>query len=475
MINYFSKQILIKLAKITHTVSRFFNLGNGSTWPGHVALMIKPTIVGDIMSKSRTEVILIVGTNGKTTTATMLSTILKHAGNKVIHNTSGANLLNGIASTMLLHTNPKGILSADYAVFEVDENNLPIVLQHIQPKIIIALNLFRDQLDRYGELDTIARKWNAAFRHLSPKTTLVLNSDDPLIAYLAKDVVAPVVYFGLPKETKGQEVMEHAADSLYCPNCGHKLTYQKVFYSHLGIWECPSCGVKRPLPTLSDATSSLPGTYNIYNALAATLAAQTLGIGLPAITSALQTVQPAFGRQEVISYKGKNIQIFLSKNPTSFNESIKTITEINHSSVILNASEESHSKDGKQKFVERDPSTQQSFAQDDKSKKPTILVVLNDRIPDGRDISWIWDIDIENFTFQTVIVSGDRTYDMALRLAYASNTQYAIRNSFIIEQDLQKAIAKALEHLKPTDTLFILPTYSAMLDVRKILTGRKIR
>lgn len=392
--------------------------------------MLRPEIISDILSKSSTEVILVVGTNGKTTTATMLTTILKENSKKVIQNTSGANLLNGIASTILLKTNPQGKLSADYAVFEVDENNLPLVLQHISPKIIIALDLFRDQLDRYGELDTIAKKWNRAFQKLTASTTLLLNADDPLIAYLAKDVAAKVVYFGLPETTKGQKTLEHASDSIYCPNCGHKLAYEKIFFSHLGIWHCPNCGVRRPYPTELTQESPLPGVYNLYNTYAAALAAKTLGVSEKTIDTALTNVLPAFGRQEKLIYKGKDMQIFLSKNPTSMNQSLQTIVDL---------------------------------------KAKNVLFIFNDQIPDGRDISWIWDIDIEKFKsqFTNIVVSGDRAYDMTLRL------QYADIQNVQTEPDLEKAVSLSLEKTN-NETLYILPTYSAMLNVRKILTGRKI-
>lgn len=424
-------RLLILSAKLFSNTSKLLNFGNGSTWPGHLALMIKPTIIEDILRNSHTEVILIAGTNGKTTTAKILATILQENNKKVIQNTSGANLLNGIASTLLLNTNPKGILSADYGVFEVDENSLPLVLQHIQPTAIIALNLFRDQLDRYGELDSIAKKWNNAFHHLSKQTKLILNADDPLIAYLAKDVVAKVCYFGLNEKEKGQKQLDHAADSVYCPNCGNKLTYTKVFFSHLGIWHCPHCGVKRPEPCFSETFFPLPGMYNKYNTLAAYITTKELEIPEKVIDKALHTVKPAFGRQETIVYKGKSIQLFLSKNPTSMNQSLSTIVDM-------------HAKH--------------------------LLLILNDRIPDGLDVSWIWDIDTEKFAkqFSFVTVSGDRTYDMAVRL------QYAEYKNVVAEPNIKDAILTAVEQTPDNQTLYILPTYSAMLTVRKILTGRKI-
>lgn len=426
---------LIVSAKVLSKVSKMLNLGNGSTWPGHLALKVNPTLIDDLLKNAPTKIILVVGTNGKTTTSRILTTILKENGKSVVQNTSGANLVNGIASTLLLNTNPLGKLTADYAVFEVDENSFPLLLQHLTPHGVIALNLFRDQLDRYGELDSIAKKWHKALKQLPSSTHLVLNADDPLIAYLAKDVGAEVSYFGLDHTKKEQKSLEHAADSIYCPQCNTKLTYKKIFYSHLGVWECPNCHVKRPLPQISDSYYPLPGTYNEYNTLAAVLAAKTLSIADKTIDTALHKVTPAFGRQESLKVKGKKVQVFLAKNPTSFNESLRTIADL---------------------------------------KAKTVLLVLNDRIPDGRDISWIWDIDTEHFVnnFEHVFVSGDRAYDMALRIQY-SQTEKPF-GKVLPEENLEKAIQMALEKTDLTDTLFILPTYSAMLEVRKILTGRKI-
>ncbi len=426
---------LINSAKTVSTLSRLLNLGNGSTWPGHLALQVQPTLIEDLLKKSPTKIILIVGTNGKTTTSRMLTTILRENGRKVIQNTSGANLVNGIASTLLLNTNAFGQLTADYAVFEVDENNLPLLLHHVTPTAILALNLFRDQLDRYGELDTIAKKWHTAFKQLPSSTHLTLNADDPLVAYLAKDVTADVSYFGLDHTEKEQKSLEHAADSIYCPQCNSKLHYKKIFYSHLGVWECPNCHVKRPLPQITESYYPLSGTYNQYNTLAAALTATVLGVSSKTIDAALHKVTPAFGRQETLNIKGKKVQLFLAKNPTSFNESLRTIADL---------------------------------------KAKTVLLVLNDRIPDGRDISWIWDIDVEHFVdvFENIIISGDRTFDMSLRIQYSQTDKPF--EKVVPEQNLQNAITKALEQTRENETLYILPTYSAMLEVRKILTGRKI-
>lgn len=421
---------LVLLGKVISKTSKLLGKGNGSTWPGHIALKLYKPFIKHLLRNTPTKVILVVGTNGKTTTTKILATILEASEYTVFQNTSGANLLNGIASSLLLNTNAYGRLTADYAIFEVDENNLPRVLDEITPAAIIALDLFRDQLDRYGELDTIAKNWSLAFTKLPSTTHLILNADDPLMAYLGKNTPATVHYFGLSDGKKSS--LSHAADTTYCPNCNHKLTFTKITYSHLGQWQCKNCKLHRPTPNLTSVHFPLDGIYNKYNTLAAALAAKAMGLLDSQIDVALHTVTPAFGRQEKLSYQGKDIQLFLSKNPTGFNESLRTIKGMNA------------------KYV---------------------LFLLNDRIPDGTDVSWIWDIDLEEYVhhFESITVSGDRAYDMALRVQYANAD-----GPFHAEENLKKALVYALDQTPSLQTLYILPTYSAMLDVRKILTGRKI-
>ncbi|HET9946464.1 MAG TPA: Mur ligase family protein [Patescibacteria group bacterium] len=425
------KHILTLAGKGISITSKLLKRGNGSTWPGHIALTFEKNYIRTLLKNSPTQVVLVAGTNGKTTTATMLTTILKEQGFSVIQNTSGANLLNGIASSLMLNTNAVGRLTADFAIFEVDENNLSLILQQVSPLAIIVLDLFRDQLDRYGELDSIAGKWKEAFSQLTSETKLILNADDPLVAFLGHDVKTPIVYFGLTE--KGTKTLSHAADSLYCPRCNNRLSFSSVSYSHIGIWRCESCNLERPTPQITTSFYPLEGTYNKYNTLAAIGAAQALGIPNGAIQKALHAVTAAFGRQEILEIDGKKVQLFLSKNPTGFNESLKTIAE---------------------------------------KKAKHVLFVLNDRIPDGRDISWIWDMDIEPFIndFESVAVSGDRVYDMALRLQYASDN----KKTLSVYEKLEDGVKYSLEKMGKNETLYILPTYSAMLEVRKILTGRKI-
>ncbi len=425
--------LLIYFGKLLSFTTKKLHLGSGSTWPGHIALLINKNFIQQTVKKSDIKIILVAGTNGKTTTTAMIQSILTTAGKKIIINESGANLQNGIASTLILKANALGNIQADYAIFEIDENALSKVLDELTPDYLLLLNLFRDQLDRYGEVHAIAARFEKELKKLPKETTIILNADDPEIANLGNKTTATPYYFGLQNKKKAQE--EHAADSIYCPNCETKLLYESRTFSHLGNWHCQKCSLKRPKPNFEDAPAyPLSGTYNVYNAIAATALARRLGIREEVIKEGLTKFQPAFGRQETLTVDGKKVQIFLSKNPTGFNESLRTIKSL---------------------------------------AAKHILFVLNDRIPDGRDVSWIWDVDFETLLSkeQHVYASGDRAYDMALRLKYAYP---AIRHVVTYPELQNGAIFSALTNVPKNETLYILPTYSAMLEIRNILTGKKI-
>ena len=367
------------------TLFRVLNLGNGSTWPGHIALKVNKHFVRDVLKASNMQIIVIAGTNGKTTTSLMLKTILEKNTNKVFLNESGANLLNGIASSLILNTK-KNTLPYDFAIFEVDENALPKLLEEVTPDYLILLNLFRDQLDRYGEVRTIATKWKSVVESLPSSVSLILNADDPQIGFLGESTKAKVSYFGLEDINLHQLKRDHAVDSLYCPRCQAPLTFTIHYYAHLGNWHCDSCGAKvSGLIYSKFPVFPLSGIYNRYNTLAATLTTSLIGIPESNSAKSLENFTPAFGRQEKLTFEGKNIQVFLSKNPTSFNQSLRTILELG---------------------------------------AKHILFVLNDRVADGHDVSWIWDTDIEYAVtqFDHITVSGDRAYDMALRNKYTRDS-----------------------------------------------------
>lgn len=425
-------RIVVVKTKFFSRVITSLRLGAGETWPGEIALALRPSLGGSIAKQFADGVVLVAGTNGKTTTSLMLARIFASQGKNVVHNTSGANLLNGIVSSCIRASSWTGLLNAHWGVFEVDENSLPIVLRYMTPKVIVILNLFRDQLDRYGEVDVIVEKWEKAIKNLAKSTTLILNSDDPSVAHLGKFASGKVVYFGVNDTSKFLKIVEHATDSTFCPNCGERLVYEGIYYSHIGIWKCNKCENKRPSPNVFSFPSALPGLYNQYNTLAAVAAAKALGVGKKTLETSLRSFAPAFGRQEELVVEGKRVKLFLSKNPAGFNASLRTALEMG--------------------------------ARD-------ILFVLNDRIPDGRDVSWIWDVDFEMLpTDVSTAVSGDRAWDMALRLKYAVGLERPITTY----EHLETALKFFTESSDNTRPFYVLATYSGMLEVRKILTGRKI-
>lgn len=428
----------VSMAKSVTFLVRSLRLGAASVLPGSIGRRIEPRILELLSQQVKNGVILIAGTNGKTTTALLLCTILERKGFRVAHNSTGANLENGLATALIDNASLLGNLNVDYAILEVDENIVPKVLKPLKPRIILCLNLFRDQLDRYGEVDSISKRWTKVIASLPETTVVIPNADDPTLSYLGQQLPQKVLFFGLNEPENYLEAIPHAVDSIYCPRCGHALDYQGVYLSHLGDFNCPSCGFSKSQPVLfsQEWSQILVGLYNKYNTLAAATAAKELGIDEIIIRDGINNFQAAFGRAEDLVIDGKRVRILLSKNPVGTNETIRVVTQ---------------------------------------STDKTTLLVLNDRTPDGTDVSWIWDVDTEKLVTRggTLIVSGDRVYDMALRLYYSQESLGSDIN-LIVESNLQQAIATALDHTPANETLHILPTYSAMLEVREVLTGRKI-
>ena len=455
---------LILLGKLVLFFSRTLNLGSGSTWPGHIAMEANPRFVRDILKKnSDLKIVIVAGTNGKTTTSLMLQKILEETSLKVFRNEAGANLLNGIASSIIANTNLTGRLNFDVAIFEVDERNVGPAIEETKPYAIALLNIFRDQLDRYGEVNKVLKDWKTALSRLILKTglnqgstLLFTNGDDPALSYLAKKSKLKTFLFGINEKLMTRDKIEHDVDFIYCPNCQTKLDYKKISFSHMGDFICPKCKFKRKnIEQIKLTHHPLFGKYNIYNANAAALvASKSFDIPFKKIQEALRHFKPAFGRQEIIKYKSRNVLVLLSKNPAGFNQSISTLSDFIH------------------------PRGAGTFP----PRGCNILLVLNDRIPDGRDVSWIWDVDFENLPKDAkIFISGDRAYDMAIRIKYSDletqnsklKTQNHNPNAQIFE-NLNTAIGEAVEQTKNNEVLFILPTYSAMLETRKILTGRSI-
>jgi len=428
----------VSVAKGVTLMVRWLGLGAASVLPGSIARRIEPRLLGLLSQQVKNGVILIAGTNGKTTTALLLCTILERQGYRIAHNSTGANLENGLMTALIENADLVGRLNVDYAILEVDENIVSKVLKPLKPRIILCLNLFRDQLDRYGEVDSISKRWTEVISTLPLETVVIPNADDPTLSYLGQQLPQRVLFFGMNEPEQYLEAIPHAVDSIYCPRCGYSLDYEGVYLSHLGDFSCPQCGFSKSKPQLESREWSqiLVGLYNKYNTLAAVTGALELGVDRAIIQETIENFQAAFGRAEDLVVNNQRVRILLSKNPVGTNETIRVVTPSNDS---------------------------------------TTLLVLNDRTPDGTDVSWIWDVDTEKLVERggTLVVSGDRVYDMALRLRYSEKSSDSKVN-LIIEEDLRRAMAIALKHTPNNETLHILPTYSAMLEVREILTGRKI-
>ena len=434
--------IAFTLAKLADWIIHTFNLGSGSTWPGEVALRFDPHFVRHSLDRTPVKVILVAGTNGKTTTSLLIRYGLQKAGRKVIHNAEGANLLNGVASSLIRSSPVLAGVSAEYAVFELDENAFSHILLEIQnPHAVVLLNLFRDQLDRYGEVNAISARWTNALSHLSKKTVAIINGDDPRLTYIGKNSSALVFYFGAEQKDKQKKDIPHDVDSVYCPRCGNKLNYSVMSYSHLGDFSCSSCQFSSPEKWTESlpAISQFPGTYNRYNVRAVVLTlSHILGITPQDALSHIKHAHPAFGRQEQFEARGKKWIAILSKNPSGFNQSIDSLHE------ILG------------------------------NNKTTICIILNDRIPDGTDVSWIWDVEFEKvFQFaHSIVVSGDRTYDAAIRMETASAGKY-MSTALTAECTLKNALSLAAQK-ENNNPIIILATYTGMLEARKLLLGRAL-
>lgn len=430
---------------------RISRRGGGTALPGTVAQRLYPRLLPTVTSRLPEGMVLVSGTNGKTTTSRLLSSMLSADGLRVLHNRSGSNLLRGIASSLVSATSVSGRPAADIGLFETDEAVLPLVLKQTMPRVVVLNNLFRDQLDRYGELDTLYRSWESTVASLDPETCLVVNADDPALARLAGAARCRVVYFGLDAPEHSLSELPHAADAAACSRCRLPLVYSAVYVSHLGEYSCPSCGFSRPRPEIvatnvellgtrgADLTLrglygdqqlslSVPGLYNVYNALAATTAAYAVGLPWLAVEQGCEGFTAAFGRFERVRAEGRNMVLMLVKNPTGCNEVLRMLVS------------------------EHLPSPE------------PVLIIINDKTADGRDVSWLWDADFEMLlSFPgPFVASGLRAADMALRLKYAG---IPTGNIDVCEQ-IPAALRTALDRTPRGGTLRIMPTYTAMLELR---------
>lgn len=445
--------LAIWIGKILISVSRLTGKG-GSTLPGRVALKVDPQLLARLAAHLPLGTVVISGTNGKTTTAKMLASIFQADDRRVTHNRAGANLISGLTSALITSTGWSGRVHADIGLLEVDEATMPLAGPDLTPRAAVVTNFFRDQLDRYGELETTVNLVGQGLTHLAASGITALNADDPFVASLGK-ATSSTIYYGLEDEALGLKEILQTGESNYCRHCGHLCEYWFYYYAHLGKYHCRHCGSQRPEPGVyvdqvleQDESGStirlvtpvgtrelrlqVPGLYNVYNAMAATAGALAMGIGLDAICAGLESTASSFGRMERLQIQERQVFLALVKNPTGFNEVIRTILT--------------------------------------GELRKYLMICINDLYADGTDVSWLWDVDFEQLANQEeqipmIICSGLRAEDMAVRLKYAGIDIAKLK----VENDLKQALELALKQVPKGELLYILPTYTAMLNMREIL------
>jgi len=445
----FPLQLELVLVRATGTLSRLAGVGGGTTVPGKLLWKLDPAAVDELARRLPLGSALVSATNGKTTTAAMVAETL---GGRVrlAHNRSGANLVSGVASSLL------SAPEAELGLFEVDEAALPEVARRLRPRAVCLGNLFRDQLDRYGELELVAGRWRAAVDELPADSRLIVNGDDPQVGDLGsgRDPASRTI-FGVDDPRQGDKALQHAADSKWCIRCGTPYEYAAAYIGHLGDYRCPNCGHARPtldvvareieLEGIDRVSFELvtpdgsrrvrlgvPGLYNVYNALAAASLSRALGATLEEIHDGLERFNAAFGRFERIDIEGKSLLLVLIKNPAGANEAIRTLLAGNQPMLVL--------------------------------------VALNDAIADGQDVSWIWDVDFEPLLpgLERLVATGDRAAELALRFKYGGLDESALE----IMPRIEAALDRGLELTPAGGQLVALPTYTAMLALREIVARR---
>lgn len=443
--------LAITAARFAMRLSRLLGRGKGSSLPGMIALKIFPGLLDELASQVRKKVIMVTGTNGKTTTNNMIAGILSGAGNSVAANLEGANLISGVVTAFIEKSTLTGKIDCDYACLEVDEASFPAVSRKAQPGLVIITNFFRDQLDRYGELDKTIMFIQDALRQL-PASHLALNADDPLVAQLKTITGLPVLFYGLKEKGSSETEKFSVREARFCPFCGEELSYDYYYYGQLGKYSCRKCGFSRPESDIradriamtddsifclvhygkEGVSLKLPlcGLYNLYNALAAYTAGLFIGIKKEDISRFLQVYYPQIGRMQRFEYLGKSIALNLVKNPAGFNQSL---------SVLINS----------KGYLD-------------------VLIAINDNAADGRDISWLWDVDFEilgeiKSRINTFVCSGTRAEDMSVRLKYAGIPLEKI----VVETSLSAAVKHILDG--SGQAAYLLSTYTALWPVEKEL------
>ena len=412
----------------------------GVTWVGKIALKIYPPILKELAGEVRKGIFTVCGTNGKTTTNNMLCAALEAEGQKVICNHTGSNMLNGVVAAFVLAAGLNGHIDADYACIEADEASTKYIFPEIHPDYMVLTNLFRDQLDRYGEIDITMDILESMIRTL-PQMRLIVNGDDALSAYLAMDTGNPCTFYGISRQVMKNETNE-IREGRFCKKCGARLEYSFYHYSQLGDYLCPKCGFKRPDPDF-DAydvqvgdrlafrvedrllSANYKGFYNVYNILAAYAGVRTAGFSGEHFNDMLRKFNPENGRMEQFRIQGAGVTLNLAKNPAGFNQNISAVMQ-------------------------------------DKSPKD-VIIAINDNAQDGIDISWLWDVDFDLFrdeSIRSITVSGIRCQDMRLRLKYVDIPS-------MLEEDVETAVRSRVKD--GTGNLYVLVNYTALFSTRNIL------
>lgn len=434
------KIIAVWAAKLSAILGRALGKKSSST-PGAVAFRICPDIIKILGKNIKNDIIVTCGTNGKTTTNNLIASVLEGSGYKVVSNRFGANMLSGVAAAFALECDWLGRLKADYACLEVDEAYTAKVFKHITPNFVVVTNIFRDQLDRYGEIDALLNIMSGAFAD-SNYPTLILNGDDPISSNFGRDYQGKVYYYGISEKVLPQK--DDAKDGRFCAVCGAEQKYNYYHYSQLGDYFCPVCGNKRPKIDfeamnidLSDGLQfsvngenisvNYKGFYNIYNILGTFGVMSLLGIKPNDFEKALGAYKPQIGRMQEFDL-GKPFVLNLAKNPAGFNQAIQTVMQ--------------------------------------DSRKKDVIIAVNDMPSDGMDISWLWDVDFEKLAdekLQRLIVSGTRRYDLALRFKYADV------KCDVITEDMKSFISSCAIS-KESEVCYVLVNYTMLFSTENILT-----
>jgi len=448
--------VSLAIARAIRGLIRIRGRSGGTTLPGRVLIRLRPDAVERLADRIPAGTIVVSSTNGKTTTAAMISSILDEAGWSVLHNKAGSNMHWGIATALL---DSSGLADRSIGLFEVDEAWVSRLAPALTPKLVVLGNLFRDQLDRYGELERLSDEWAEMVGRLDSDCQVALCADDPAIADLASSLPPDLepTWFGLEDREHALSEVPHAFDAKYCRRCGGRYRYDLIFLGHLGHYRCEQCGHARPSPIQISARRielegldgsefelatpdgesrvelPLPGLYNVYNALAAAAAASALGVSLEHTIRGIGRTAAVFGRSERLTLDSGELALLLIKNPTGANEVLRTLVE-----------------------------------ESNRSDQMDLWIGLNDRIADGRDVSWVWDADFEALSglVRNVTCSGTRAPEMAVRLKYAG---WPV-DSLVVDEDLERSLTTATE--QADGLLYALPTYTALLEVRGKLAGK---